>query len=145
MARCLPSSTAHGMTNPQTNCCINVTLLRKTLLTTKNDAPTSLARRSLEDLRTHFASLSVKSQRNTQATKRSIDKTVQRLAKRTNSNYRAAIDRRQVDETGELLVRVLSFLRPKFSRSDFADLHTHLLNMDADELSSFAQRFGWRN
>lgn len=114
-------------------------------MTTKNDAPTSLARRSLEDLRAHFASLSVKSQREKQATKRSIDLTVQRLAKRTNANYRAAIDRRQVDETGELLVRVLSFLRPKFSRSDFADLHTHLLNMDENELSSFAQRFGWRN
>ena len=115
------------------------------VLTVKSEPPSSLARRSLDDLRTHFASLSVKSQQNKQATKKSIDLTVQRLAKRTNANYRDAIARRQADEPGWLLVRVLSFLRPKFSRSDYADLYSHLLNMDADELERFARQYGWRN
>ena len=117
--------------------------MRKNVLTLKSDGATSLARRSLQDLRTHFASLSVKARDTQPANKISIDKTIQRLAKRTNPNYRDAIARRQADEPGWLLVRVLSFLRPQFSRSDYAELYSHLLNMDEDELSSFARRYGW--
>lgn len=114
-------------------------------MTAKSDGTTSLARRSLQDLRTHFASLSLQAQRDQRATKESIDLTVQRLAKRANVNYRDAIARRQVDEPGELLVRVMSFLRPKFSRADYAELYAHLLNMDADDLERFARQYGWRN
>ena len=51
---------------------------------------------------------------------------------------------RQADETGWLLVRVLRFLTPRFSRSDLADLYTKLQNMDEHELQSFAQRLGWK-
>ena len=113
-------------------------------MTAKNEPPTSLARRSLDDLRAHFAGLSVKARDNQPANKKSIDLTVQRLAKRTNPAYRDAIARRHADEPGELLVRVMSYLRPKFSRSDYAELYSHLLEMDSDELSRFARRYGWR-
>ena len=115
----------------------------RNVLTVKSDGPTSLARRSIDDLRTHFASLSVKARGNQPANKKSIDLTIQRLAKRTNPNYRDAIARRQADEPGWLLVRVMSYLRPQFSRSDYAELYSHLLHMDEDELSSFARRYGW--
>ena len=74
----------------------------------------------------------------------SLDKTVQRTVKRLNPNYRDAMASRQADETGWLLVRVLRFLTPRFSRSDLADLYTKLQNMDEHELQSFAQRLGWK-
>ncbi len=125
-------------------CCINTTVMPSSVLTSQNEPDPSLARRSSLDLRAHFARLSVHARRDKQATKESIDFTVQRLAKRTNANYLNAIARRQADEPAELLVRVLSFLRPKFSRSDYAELYSHLLEMDSDELSRFARRYGWR-
>ena len=74
----------------------------------------------------------------------SLDKTVQRTVKRLNPNYRDAMASRQADETGWLLVRVLRFLTPRFSRSDLADVYTKLQNMDEHELQSFAQRLGWK-
>lgn len=110
-------------------------------MTGKKRAGTSLARSSLADDRAHFASLA---QASSQAPKESIDLTIQRLAKRTNPAYRAAIDSRQADETSWLLVRVMRFLTPRMSRSDLADLYANLQKMEPDELRSFAEQFGWR-
>ena len=128
-----------------TNCCINVTLLRKKSLTSKIDGGTSLARSSWIADRAFYADLERQEvEASRRATKESLDKTVQRTVKRLNPNYRDAMASRQADETGWLLVRVLRFLTPRFSRSDLADLYTKLQNMDEHELQSFAQRLGWK-
>jgi hypothetical protein len=127
-----------------TSCCINVTVMRKNVLTAKNDRPTSLARASWLEARAHYEKLEkLEADASSLATKNTIDKTVQRLAKRTNVGYRDAMASRQADEDSWLLVRVLRYLTPRFSRSNLADLYTQLQNMDEHELSSFAQRYGW--
>lgn len=51
---------------------------------------------------------------------------------------------RQADEDSWLLVRVVRYLTPRLSRSNLADLYTQLQNMDEHELSSFAQKYGWK-
>jgi len=122
--------------------CACATVLLENILTRKNERPTSLAR-SLYD-RAYFASMSVKSPQHKQATKESIDLTIQRLAKRTSYNYRQAIARRQADESGELLVRVMRYLTPRLSRSNLADVYAALLEMDDDDLSRFARQYGWQ-
>ena len=126
------------------NCCINVTVMRKNVLTAKNDRPTSLARASWLEARAHYAKLEkLEADASSLATKESLDKTVQRLAKRTNVGYRDAMASRQADEDGWLLVRVVRYLTPRLSNSNLADLYTQLQNMDEHELSSFAQKYGW--
>ena len=74
----------------------------------------------------------------------SIRSLVKRTRQRTDANYQRAVAARQRDETAWLLVRVMRFLTPKFSRSDLADLYENLQRMDADELSRFARQYGWR-
>ena len=127
------------------NCCINVTVMRKNVLTAKNDRRTSLARASWREARAHYAKLEkLEADASSLATKESIDKTVQRLAKRTNVGYRDAMASRQADEDSWLLGRVVRYLTPRLSRSNLADLYTQLQNMDERELSSFAQKYGWK-
>ena len=126
------------------NCCINTTVMRKNVLTAKNDRPTSLARASWLEARAYYETLEkLEADASSLATKNTIDKTVQRLAKRVNPNYRDAIASRQADEDSWLLVRVVRYLTPRLSRSNLADLYTQLQNMDERELSSFAQKYGW--
>ena len=126
------------------NCCINVTVMRKNVLTAKNDRRTSLARASWLEARAYYETLEkLEADASSLATKNTIDKTVQRLAKRVNPNYRDAIASRQADEDSWLLVRVVRYLTPRLSRSNLADLYTQLQNMDEHELSSFARRYGW--
>ena len=118
--------------------------MRKNVLTAKNDRPTSLARASWLEARAYYETLEkLEADASSLATKNTIDKTVQRLAKRVNPNYRDAIASRQADEDSWLLVRVVRYLTPRLSRSNLADLYTQLQNMDEHELSSFARRYGW--
>ena len=126
------------------NCCINVTVMRMNVLTSKTDPPTRLARASWLEARAYYETLEkLEADASSLATKNTIDKTVQRLAKRVNPNYRDAIASRQADEDSWLLVRVVRYLTPRLSRSNLADLYTQLQNMDEHELSSFARRYGW--
>ena len=126
-------------------CCKNTTVVEDRLLTRKNGGPLSLAR-SLND-RASFAKLSVKASERQQANENlniSIRSLVKRTRQRTDVNYQHAIAARQRDETAWLLVRVMRYLTPMFSRSDLADLYAALQQMDADELQSFAKQYGWQ-
>lgn len=128
-------------------CCKNTTVVEGRGLTIQKRASLSLARSSHD--RASFARLSVKASVRQQATKESIDKSigclVQRARESTHAGYQQAKAARQRDETSWLLVRVMRYLTPKFSRSDLANLYAALQQMDADELERFARQYGWRS
>lgn len=128
-------------------CCKNTTVVEGRGLTIQKRASLSLARSfAIANDRASFARLSVDAGVRQQANEIlniSIRSLVKRTRQRTDVNYQRAIAARQSDETGWLLVRVMRFLTPKFSRSDLADLYAALQQMDADELDSFARQYGW--
>lgn len=116
-------------------------------MTREKQAATSLARSFHENDRASFATLSVHAsvrQRANENLNINIRSLVKRTRQHTDANYQHAIAARQRDETSWLLVRVLRFLTPRMSRSDLADLYANLQMMDADDLRSFAQQFGWK-
>lgn len=126
-------------------CCKNTTVVEGRGLTRQKRESHSIAR-SLND-RASFARLSVDAGVRQQANEIldiSIRSLVKRTRQRTDVNYQRAIAARQRDETGWLLVRVMRYLTPMFSRSDLADLYAALQQMDADELECFARQYGWR-
>jgi hypothetical protein len=128
------------------HCCKNTTVVEDRGLTIQKREPLSLARSSND--RASFARLSVDAGVRQQATKKSIDKSigclVQRTRESTHAGYQHAKAARQSDETAWLLVRVMRYLTPMYSRSDLADLYAALQQMDADDLSRFAKQYGWR-
>lgn len=115
------------------------------VLTRQKREFTSIAR-SFND-RASFARLSVHAGVRQQANENlniNIRSLVKRTRQRTDVNYQHAIAARQSDETAWLLVRVMRYLTPMFSRSDLADLYAAMQQMDADDLSRFAKQYGWQ-